>query len=180
MEHSSASISQSIVTAKKLIIKITVSQYPVHLTYLSLSSPQFVEKDYSESCPQLAFKSKIPLIPSRLRVKLSSSVEAQLWPQHLQIKHRMEVRWWLVVNQATFKTYSISGKTCTWRPLKTREFLFRLTTMLSIPHFYKTPKHLPERSFLTPLSAKILDLHCLNLLEKTSIRKDSGIGQKRS
>lgn len=182
MEHlSAAHLSQSLVTAKKLIIKITVSPYPVHLTYLSLSSPLFAKRNYSGSSPLLAFKNKIPLIPLRLQVKLTSSVaEVQQWLQHLQIKLRTAVRLWQVANQAIYKTYSTSGRTCTWRPLKTREILFRLTIKPSIPHFSRTPMHLPERSFLTPLSVKILDLRSLNLLEKTSIRKDSGTGLRRS
>lgn len=178
MEHSSASISQSIVTAKKLIIKITVSQYPVHLTYLSLSSPLFAKRDYSELYLLLVCKSKIPSIPLRFPAKLRE--EPLLWPRHLQIKLRMEAMWWLVASQATYKTYSTSGRTCTWRSLKTRQFLSRLTIRHSIPHFSKTLKLLPERFFLILLSVKIQDLHCLNLFEKISIRKGSGTGQKRS
>jgi len=181
MEHRLRRISQSISRPKKLIIRITVSRYPVHLTYLSLSSPLFAKRNYSGLSPLLVFKNKIPLIPLRLQVKLTSSVaDAQQWLQHLQIKLRTAVRLWQVANQAISKTYSTSGRTCTWRPLKTREISFRLTIKLSIPHFYRTPMHLPERSFLTPLSVKILDLLSLNLLEKTSIRKDSGTELRRS
>jgi hypothetical protein len=180
MEHRLRRISQSIARPKKLIIRITVSRYPVHLTYLSLSSPLFAKRDYLESCLQVACKSKILLIPLRLLVKVSSSVEGQLWLLILQIKHRMQVKWWPVTNQVTFKTYSISGRICTWRFLKTREFSFRLTIKPSIQHFSKIQKHLPGRSFLTPLSARIQGSHCLSLSEKTSIRRVSGTGQKRS
>lgn len=163
-------------------ISVWVAAFRVLLTYLSSSNSRYTRKwwwsdrlHHNAACKDMA-----PSILLRLLTTPPIS-EAQLWQPLSQIKCKRlsAVRQITVVSQAISKPYLINGETCIERSSKTSGFSLNCTTKTFIQRSFKILMLLPERSFLTHLSAKIPDLLFLNLLEKTSIRRGSGIERRK-